>query len=307
MIIRTITGDIAPETLGRTNYHEHAFQITPLLAGDELNDLDKSSAEFSRLKASGFDAYVDATPIGLGRDLKSILELQKRTGLNIVHTTGVHRSAHYAPNSEILSKSEGELTKLFKSEITDGMLDGSGKPTPLKAGLIKFGIEKDGITGFEERALLAAATGAKDLGVGVMVHIESGSQAHDVLDKLEANGCPTTRVALAHMDRKPESSLHIELASRGAFVGHDGAGRTKYFEDKVLVKLFSEIVSTGFGSQILLGADVARASRYVEYGGGPGLEYLGLKFIPELIKATDEKTVNQVLTKNPQKWLAFNA
>ena len=307
MIIRTITGDIAPETLGRTNYHEHAFQVTPLLVGDELDNLDKSSAEFSRLKASGFDAYVDATPIGLGRNLTSILELQKRTGLNIVHTTGVHRSAHYAPNSEILSKSAEELTQIFKSEVTDGMLDANGKLTSLKAGLIKFGIEKAGISGFEGKALIAAATGSKDLGVGVMVHIESGSQAHEVLDKLEANGCSPSRGALAHMDRKPESSLHIELASRGAYVGHDGAGRTKYFEDEVLVKLFADVVAAGFGTQILLGADVARASRYIEYGGGPGLEYLGQKFVPELVQATDQEIVKKVLTTNPQEWLAFNA
>jgi 5-phospho-D-xylono-1,4-lactonase len=36
--VRTVLGDIAPTDLGRTNYHEHLFQVTPLLAGDELDD-----------------------------------------------------------------------------------------------------------------------------------------------------------------------------------------------------------------------------------------------------------------------------
>lgn len=305
MIVRTISGDIAPDQLGRTNYHEHAFQVSPLLAGDELNDLKKSSAEFSRLKASGFDAYVDATPIGLGRNLDAIKELQKETGLNIVHTTGCHRSAHYKNGSQITAKNVTALETLFRNEINLGMLNDDGSKSDMKAGLIKFGIDNNAISDFESRALAAAAAVSNELGVGVMVHIESGSFAHEVLDRLEEAGCAPSRVALAHMDRKPDAKLHVELASRGAYLGHDGAGRTKYFPDKTLIELFNAVVAAGYSSQILLGADVARASRYIEYGGAPGLEYLGNKFIPELIAATSEKIVNQVLTNNPQRWLAF--
>ena len=88
-------------------------------------------------------------------------------------------------------------------------------------------------------------------------------------------------------------------------LGHDGAGRSKYFSDSVLIELFKKVVTAGYGSKILLGADVARKSRYIEYGGGPGLEYLGRKFIPELVRATSEEIVNEVLTTNPQGWLAF--
>ena len=305
MIIRTITGDISPESLGATNYHEHAFQISPLLKGDELNDLAKSTAEFKRLKESGFDAYVDATPIGLGRNLNSIMKLQAQTGLNVVHTTGVHRSAHYESGAEITSKSAAELATIFHDEITLGMSDESGARTEIKAGLIKFGIDNEKISDFESRALEAAASVSNDLGVGVMVHIESGTYAHEVLDRLEKLGCPPSRVALAHMDRKPDAKLHVEIASRGSYLGHDGAGRTKYFPDETLVELFNAVVAAGYSSQILLGADVARASRYIEYGGGPGLEYLGKTFIPQLISATSEKIVKQVLTTNPQRWLAF--
>src|SRR5690606_29546269 len=40
--IRTVLGDVAPAELGATNYHEHLFQISPLLPGDELDDEDAS-------------------------------------------------------------------------------------------------------------------------------------------------------------------------------------------------------------------------------------------------------------------------
>jgi predicted metal-dependent phosphotriesterase family hydrolase len=33
--VSTVLGDVAASDLGRTNYHEHLFQVSPLLPGDE--------------------------------------------------------------------------------------------------------------------------------------------------------------------------------------------------------------------------------------------------------------------------------
>lgn len=312
MIVRTISGDLKPSDLGRVNYHEHAFQTSPLLVGEDLDDLTKSSKEFIRLRESGFESYVDATPIGLGRNLQDILKLQDVTSLNIIQATGVHREGHYVNGHPVCDLSIKELTTLFKYEIEIGALLEDkkinifqGNTSRVKAGLIKFGIGLDKISAFEGRALDAAAILSTELGFAIMVHLESGSMAHEVLNKLESFGCDLSKVALAHLDRNPDANFHIELASRGAMLGHDGAGRSKYFSDGVLIELFKKIVDAGHGSKILLGADVARQSRYVEYGGGPGLEYLGRKFMPELILATSNEIVSEVLTTNPQGWLSF--
>jgi predicted metal-dependent phosphotriesterase family hydrolase len=66
--VRTVLGDVPASALGRTDYHEHLFQVTPLLPGDELDDDDRSGAEAGLLHAAGIDAMVEATPTGLGRD-----------------------------------------------------------------------------------------------------------------------------------------------------------------------------------------------------------------------------------------------
>jgi predicted metal-dependent phosphotriesterase family hydrolase len=305
VIIRTISGDKLPSEIGRVNYHEHAFQTSPLLVGEELNDLDKSAREFVRLRDSGFESYVDATPIGLGRNLNDIVELQKRTNLNIIHTTGVHRQAHYKNADPLLRLTATELANIFQDEIQIGMNFENSKRSNVRAGLVKFGVGANEISKFESEALQAVASVSNTLGVAVMVHLESAVMAHKVLDELQRFGCDLRKVALAHIDRTPERTLHSELASRGAFLGYDGAGRTKYFPDSVLVELFKSITEAGFSAKVLLGTDVARSSRYIEYGGSPGLEYLGKKFIPEIRTATSEDNVNQVITKNPQNWLAF--
>ena len=40
--VTTVLGEIDARNLRRTDYHEHLFQATPLLPGDELDDEDAS-------------------------------------------------------------------------------------------------------------------------------------------------------------------------------------------------------------------------------------------------------------------------
>ena len=76
--VRTVLGDIAPEELGATDYHEHLVQVTPLLPGDDLDDERAKSAEAGLLVASGFQAMIDATPTGLGRDPAAVARIRVR-------------------------------------------------------------------------------------------------------------------------------------------------------------------------------------------------------------------------------------
>ena len=61
--------------------------------------------------------------------------------------------------------------------------------------------------------------------MAVMVHLEHGTAAAEVLDLLEADGVPADRVVLAHADRLLDPGWHLELARRGAYLGYDGAAR----------------------------------------------------------------------------------
>ncbi|NMA77199.1 MAG: aryldialkylphosphatase, partial [Actinomycetales bacterium] len=66
-MVRTVLGDLDPASLGPTNAHEHVFQVSPMLPGEELADPERSGREIALLAGSGFSAMIDATPIGLGR------------------------------------------------------------------------------------------------------------------------------------------------------------------------------------------------------------------------------------------------
>jgi len=69
------------ERLGRCDYHEHLFQASPLLVGDELDDEQASMQEAESLRRAGIDAFVDATPTGLGRNPGTVARISHSAAL----------------------------------------------------------------------------------------------------------------------------------------------------------------------------------------------------------------------------------
>jgi predicted metal-dependent phosphotriesterase family hydrolase len=297
--VRTVLGDVAPAELGTTDYHEHLFQVSPLLPGEDLDDEAASGREAGLLRTAGAAAMVEATPTGLGRRPAAVARIAERTGLQVVHVTGAHREAHYAEGDPLLGATVDALAERFRHDLLDGM-DG----TAVRAGAVKAGAGYWALTRFERRVLTAAGRlGAT--GVPVMVHLEHGSAAHEVLDLLAAEGCPADRVALAHADRNPDPGLHLELTDRGAYLGYDGAARSQRWPDSVLVDCLAAVVAAGGGERVLLGGDVARRTRYVAYGGMPGLAYLFDRFLPRVRTAVGDAATERLLVANPARWLSW--
>lgn len=313
-VVRTVLGDVDPQTLGRVDYHEHLFQISPLLPGDDLDDEPASTAEAGHLRDSGFGAMVDATPMGLGRRPAAVARVAAATGLRVVATTGVHRDAHYGPAHWLHDLSDADLADLLIRDVLTGMpvtdrpgADPAAGPDgePVRAGVLKAGIDYWAISPAERRALDAVAAAHAATGAPVMVHLEHGSAAIDVLGVLGELGVPADAVALAHIDRNPDPGLHAELAQAGAYLGYDGVARTKSWPDSVVLDCLLAAAEQGAADRILLGGDVARRTRYVAYGGLPGLAYLGDRFVPRLLRAGGAELVDRVLLANPARWLSL--
>lgn len=294
--VRTVLGDLEPGRLGRTDYHEHLFQVTPLLPGDELDDEDLSRAEALLLRQAGIDAMVDATPVGLGRDPDAVKRIAEATGLTVVLTTGGHREPHYPSGHPLLDLTEDDLAALFVRDLTEGV----------RAGVVKAGIGYWSISPFERRVLDAVAAAHVATGAPVMVHLEHGSAAFEVLDLLAKSGVAGDRVALAHVDRNPDPGLHAELAAAGAYLGYDGMARHLQWPDSTVLDCLVRAAEAGAADRILLGGDVARRTRYEAYGGMPGLAYLPRRFVPRLADVAGEALVDRVLVANPRRWLTWS-
>jgi predicted metal-dependent phosphotriesterase family hydrolase len=172
---------------------------------------------------------------------------------------------------------------------------------------VKAGIRYWSIGAFETRVIAAAARTSRATGCAVMVHLDFGSAAHEVLDLLADAGVAADRVVLAHMDRNLDPGLHASLAERGAHLGYDGMARHREAPDSAILVCLVEAVRQGAGERIVLGGDVARASRYRAYGGLPGLDYLPRRFLPRLEPLLAPEVYEAVTRRNASRLLALSS
>ncbi|GAA4668654.1 MULTISPECIES: phosphotriesterase family protein [Amycolatopsis] len=313
-MIRTVLGDVPAAGFGPADYHEHLFQVSPLLTGDELDDETASGEEALSLVTAGISAMVEATPTGLGRNPAAVARISRATGLQVVHVTGAHREEHY-PDGHWLRDAD-DLTARFTADVTEG-LPAEDSPArgpvatgpdgePVRAGMVKAGVGYWRISPFEQRVLAAVGETAAATGVPVMVHLEYCSAAFEVLELLAAQGVPAHRVVLAHVDRNLDPGLHAELAAAGAYLGFDGMARHREAPDSAILDDLEQLVTAGHTPKILLGGDVARRGRYRAYGGLPGLDYLPRRFLPRLTRRVGEDAVAEMLRHNPARLLTLS-
>jgi phosphotriesterase-related protein len=305
-----VTGLVAADSLGVVDAHDHLFLSSPALAGQELSDANRAIEEVREGQATGIGTIVEMTPIGLGRRPDGMRAVAEATGLVIVAASGYHRDSHYPAAHWVHDASVKVLAERIVADLTLGMhpgdwLDPSLPLDPARAGAIKGGASYHRITRSEGRRLDAIGGASAATGAPVLVHCEVGTMGHEIVDRLEASGVPTARIALAHMDRNPDPELHIELAARGVTLEYDTVGRTKYHPDSAILELIERVVAAGHLDRLMLGLDLGRRDYLRAYDGGPGLRYLMASFAPRLRRRLGEGAADAILAINPARFYAY--
>jgi phosphotriesterase-related protein len=308
--VLTVTGLLPVSELGVTDAHDHLFLSSPALAGQEIEDADKVTAEVLDAQRSGIASIVELTPIGLGRKPALMREVARTTGVHVVGATGYHRDAHYPAGHWVYDASEELLSDRMVADIERGMhpndwLDQSTALDEARAGVIKMGASYQRVSKHERKRLEAAVQAALRTGVAIVCHTEVGTAADEIIDICTAAGLPANRLALAHLDRNPDPELHVDLCARGIYVEYDTAGRIKYRPDSELLRLISEVVGAGYSDRVMLGLDLGRRDYFRAYDGGPGMRYLMDTFVPRLGRRLGAETVRRILVDNPGRAFAL--
>ncbi len=254
-LVNTVSGPVEASTLGLTLTHEHICACTPDFwkrwpdsFGGRSGFVTRAVSMLQGLKEQGVGTLVDLSPHDVGRDIRLIEEISRRSGMRIVACTGQHLFA-------TLSRSADELVELFVTEIERG-IDG----TDVRAGVIKIATAGDVIPPAEEAALRAAARASKLTGVPIATHTHArlrGGEFQAAI--LESEGISPARVCLGHSDDSGDMDYLVGLARRGYILGMDHVNRglnpdvrPSWRERAVQIK---SLVDAGFTDQLFLSQD----------------------------------------------------
>ena len=115
-IIRTILADVNPDAIGATLFHEHLSlqdhnaYVPPRPAPAQLHyteNVDLVTGEIKAARADGLTCIVDAGHVDMGRNLESLRQIAKGSGVHVVASGGYYLDRAYPP--AIATSSEEEI------------------------------------------------------------------------------------------------------------------------------------------------------------------------------------------------------
>ncbi|MCC6766843.1 MAG: phosphotriesterase [Deltaproteobacteria bacterium] len=254
--VQTVTGGVAPEALGRTLIHEHVLVGFPGWNLDALaprfvraEAMARAVDQMHELRGLGIGTFVDPCPMDLGRDVEFLAELARKSGMQIVCTTGAYFEAEGITHTFRHLPLE-EITAIYIKEITEGIGD-----TGIRAGAVKIATGAHTVSEYERKLVQAGARAARETGVPLISHTQEASCGHEQIDLVAAEGVPASRLVVGHSDGIDDHDYHRSLAERGAFVGFDRFGITLIVPDEVRVKNVLKLAQAGYTRNVLLSHD----------------------------------------------------
>lgn len=216
--INSVLGPIDSADLGFTLMHEHIistysglYQNYPQLISD--NPLERGVAAFEKAKASGVTTILDATVVDLCRDVDLMVEVSRRSGVNIIATSGwwLHQSPFF------LNFTSDQWAEVFTREIEVGIAD-----TGVKTAILKSASDSPGVTEQGERILRAIARAHKRTGAPIMIHsYPAGEVARQQLAVLLEEGVDMRRVKVDHSNDTTDVDYLVWILEQGCYLGFD--------------------------------------------------------------------------------------
>ena len=262
--VQTVLGPIDTSKLGFTLSHEHIaassagiWQAWPELLGGRAKFISMAADQLKRARDEGVSTIIDCTTIDLGRDIRLMQEIARRSGMQVIASTG-----HWLdPSNTMRARTVEELADFFVHEITSGI-----EGTDIKAGVIKVA-NGNMIDAFGEKVLRAAVRASKATGLPITTHSPGAARIGEKQAVIfEAEGLAPAKVCIGHTDNSP-ADYQVGLARRGYYLGMDQLPRggpappgTPLQAPGALTweQRYSQIkalVDAGFANRLMLGND----------------------------------------------------
>ena len=266
-----------------------------------LDDEALAVEEVTRYAAHGGCTIIDATGLGLGRDLARLRRVSEQTGVTIIAGTGFYLDG--AQPAGVKGLEPEQIADIIIGDVMEG-------EAGIRPGIIgEIGVGAD-FTPAEQAGLRAAFIAQRHTGLPVQVHLPAWfRRADEVLDIAEQYDIDPRRVVLCHMGPSGSDLEYQErVLRRGAFVQYDMIGMEVFYADQGVqcpsdeqnAAWLCRLVERGHLRQLLLSQDVFVKSLLRHYGG-PGYAHLLQYFVPRLLRhGLTQDDIHQLLVANPR-------
>lgn len=297
-MIQTVNGDV--KELGVTMGHEHlAIDLRRVRKDDDSYILDAELIIRELLKAKnlGVDSVIELTCNDMGRDVEKLQEISKRTGINIICSTGFYMKEYHT--DFVKNATVEEIEEVFVKELQSGIDN-----TQIKAGIIgEIGCSKNRIHSNEEKVLKASGRASIKTNSAVSTHCDMGLLGKEQLEILLKTGMNSDKIILGHTDLVGCTAYQLTLLEAGANLAFDTIGKQAYLSDEKRAEGICNLLDRGYEGKILLSQDVSRKSYLVE-NGGAGYCMVMDNFIPLLLaKGVSKSEIRKMLIDNPKRIL----
>ncbi|HET7567405.1 MAG TPA: hypothetical protein VFJ91_05395 [Gaiellaceae bacterium] len=314
--VETVLGPVPLAELGPTLAHEHVFVLEPEALRnyghalgepwwDEEARVAAAVATLSALRAAGVRTIVDATAIGLGRDVGRVRRVAEAVGLNVIVASGVY-SFLELPRF-LAYRSDEQLVELFVRELREGIDD-----TGIRAAFLKCAVEAHGLAGDVPRILRLIAAAAVETGAPVMVHTNARQRTGLLaLEALTEAGVDPRRIVVAHAGDSNDLDYLRALADTGAWLGLDRFGWERFNPDEQRIETLLALLEAGYGDRLHLGHDAACFYDFMaanpRFAPGEGQDYLLIpeRILPRLRDAgVTQEQIDELLVETPRRFFA---
>ncbi|MDR1977550.1 MAG: hypothetical protein LBQ42_02330 [Synergistaceae bacterium] len=248
-------------------------------------------AEFRELRDKGVEWIADLTNRGMGRDLPYARDVEKASGVKVLHATGWYKEGFFP--TEVYDGDVAALSRIMRDEIMESIeiedieREDGDERGPRASVIGEIGTELDRISPEEERVFIAAARVQAETGTPIITHATLGRMGMEQIGLLEKHGASPSKVLISHVDLTHNLDYILGLIDRGVTVGFDTIGKTSYLPDEFRVGMLKELSKRGRCGSVVLSMDITRRS-HLKQNGGVGYAYLIDDFLPRLRVSDNE-------------------
>ena len=312
--LETVLGPIESDDLGFTLSHEHVGTNAAGLRHtypefiDRDGIVEQSTAALKEAYSEGLRTIVDVSTFDLGRDIETIAQVSRQSGVNILVATGNHLAVP-RPFGDV---APDVIAPMYVREIEKGI-----EETGIKAAVIKVASDRGGITQPQEVILRAAARAHLQTGAPISTHTWSPDRVGDEqVAVLEEEGVDLNRVYIGHSNDDTDLAYLLGLLDKGVWLGLDRypGGRVPGTPDwEGRTEVAWKLMSAGFTERIMLSHDysVPKARHGAEVqeerrrANPDGYNFISRKVLPRLRElGATENDIHQLMVVNPRKFFA---